>query len=295
MRDRDQLLAEAWHRDAEARHRAARAVGCGRRRTGTATGSRPLGGRFALREGMVCQNVGDEKVRNGFSLNTCSLKLGIPKDRQKSRPETRRRGYAESRMVRPQDGPHRRQKHAGDTLGHHETYRTCCGGCGGNNVFEEFSTRTAEVCTSAVSLQHTATALIIQHLLLQQPTATHCYTLQQDWKQHEKRDGEWSKRYGSQSLMARSSNYGSETGFDGMMGTLQRRVWRALLVRSPLSTTQLLPLVFPRVRTYRGWHWNSTRRAARAGSGLPSSSCLADPISWRRISDLHAARLQQDE
>jgi hypothetical protein len=48
-----------------------------------------------------------------------------------------------------------------------------------------------------------------------------------------------------------------------MTGVLQRRVWRALLIKPVLSTTELLPKVFPRVRTYRAWHWNSVRRAAR--------------------------------
>jgi hypothetical protein len=67
--------------------------------------------------------------------------------------------------------------------------------------------------------------------------------------------------------------------------TLQRRVWRAFLVRPGqlVSTTELLPRVFPRVRTYQAWHWNSVRRAARrfAVPVRRSSSGRGRPLLWR--------------
>ena len=69
-----------------------------------------------------------------------------------------------------------------------------------------------------------------------------------------------------------------------MMGVVQRRTWRALLTKSPLSTTHLLPLVFPRVRTYRGWHWSSVRRAARkvAMPAGRSKTGRGRPLLWRK-------------
>lgn len=72
-----------------------------------------------------------------------------------------------------------------------------------------------------------------------------------------------------------------------MMGTLQRRIWRAFLVRPPgtiLSTSQLMPLVYPRIRgRFQHWHWYGVRRAA-AAVAVPvrrSSRGRGRPLLWK--------------
>ena len=104
------------------------------------------------------------------------------------------------------------------------------------------------------------------------------------------------------SAARRPSNYGPQTEIVPVttLGKIQRRLFRVWLIRpeAVLTTGELAKAAFPRARgVITHDHRRSIRRAALAVARPigRSRTGRGRPILWRRISDLHAARMQQDE